>query len=432
MRASNQSPHMGMLAHEDWWLLSGSPERLFSLHDGIIKTRPIAGTKKRGSSEAEDEALSSKLRACPKENAEHAMLVDLMRNDLNKVCTPGSVHVSEDRTVEFYSHVMHLVSEVSGECLRPLRDIMAALFPGGTITGAPKTAAMASIVGLEPTPRGPYTGSLGYISSGYGCDFNILIRSVYKHQAKAWTQAGAGIVIESEPEQEWLEVNKKAQFVSDILSGNVSVRALKAPLMGPALPKTRANAERNVRIAFLENHDSFSFNIVEALELLGAQVEVFTKTPTPGAAQSFSHMVIGPGPGSPTSNPHIFDWIQKALAQNQPLLGICLGHQALGQHFGGSITRAPRPVHGTSWAITHQGQGLFAGLPSPAHFARYHSLVLQQAPADFLVDAVSADDCIMAIRHKTKPFFGLQFHPESYLSDLGYRLLNAFLECNHG
>src|SRR5690606_18669346 len=130
MRKNNPSPFMGAVHQDNWWLLSGSPERLFSLVDGRISTRPIAGTKKRERDLASDDARVAELFACPKENAEHAMLVDLLRNDLNQISRPGSVRIDEDRSVEFYSHVMHLVSEVSGETSAGLKDIFSAMFPG--------------------------------------------------------------------------------------------------------------------------------------------------------------------------------------------------------------------------------------------------------------------------------------------------------------
>jgi anthranilate/para-aminobenzoate synthase component I len=141
--------------------VSGSPERLFERHGETISARPIAGTRPRGASAAADAALEAELRASPKELAEHVMLVDLLRNDLSRVCRPGTVEVSEAFTVERYSHVMHLVSEVRGRSRAALGELVRAIFPGGTITGAPKESVMAEIARLEPVPRGAYTGSLG-------------------------------------------------------------------------------------------------------------------------------------------------------------------------------------------------------------------------------------------------------------------------------
>lgn len=426
MRSNNHSPFMGVMQHDDWWLLSGSPERLFSLHNGRISARPIAGTKKRGADSAMDDAQVASLRQCPKENAEHAMLLDLMRNDLNQVATASTVRVDEDRTVELYSHVMHLVSEVSGETTAPLCEIVRALFPGGTITGAPKTSVMTAIADLETSPRGPYTGSLGYISAGFGIDFNIIIRSVFKHKDRAWTNTGAGIVIDSDENSEWGEVHKKAQAIKDILENNAIAKPARAMIRGPSLPPALPEVPlKNVRVLFIENQDSFSFNIVDALKTVGASVHLAANCES--SLTDFSHVIIGPGPGNPSDIPALSSMIQRTVDFGLPILGICLGHQAIGHRFGAAIKKIPEPVHGKSHQVFHFGRGLFAGLRSPSTFARYHSLAIDQAPRDFLVDAYTEDDCIMAIRHQTLPIFGVQFHPESYLSRCGQALLRNFL-----
>lgn len=427
LRAHNESPFMGMMAHDDFAILSGSPERLFSLKDGIITARPIAGTKRRGENDVIDRDRLNELTQCPKENAEHAMLVDLIRNDLNKITEPGTLVVSEDRSIEFYSHVMHLVSEVRGKTNHNLKDIMAALFPGGTITGAPKQSVMSTIAELESFPRGPYTGSLGYISSGFGIDFNILIRSVLTHKNQSWVNAGAGIVIDSDPEQEWLEIHAKAQAIRDIQKRASCMRPLRPTITGPTRKiYDKSSDHQHKRVLFIENHDSFSFNIIEALNVLGASVKVMTLNALTNIPDC-SHVVIGPGPGNPTSMPLLTEFIKDVLEKNLPLLGICLGHQAIGHYFGATIKKAPLPIHGQPHTIHHNAQRLFLGLSSPALFTRYHSLVIEQAPKNFVVNAYSDDDCIMAISHSSRPIFGVQFHPESYLSKEGHSLLNQFL-----
>ncbi|MES2504035.1 MAG: anthranilate synthase component I family protein [Myxococcota bacterium] len=207
LKTNNPSPFMGILQGPDWSIVSGSPERLFRLQNGTISTQPIAGTKPNIPG-AREQLLSN-----PKELAEHAMLVDLMRNDLARICKTGSVKVPKPFDIEAYRHVLHLVSTVTGETDAPLGDIMCAIFPGGTITGAPKESAMQSIARHELIPRGPYTGSFGYVSSGHGVDFNILIRSLFIGRNKTYFSAGAGIVIGSDPQSELEETEHKvAQF----------------------------------------------------------------------------------------------------------------------------------------------------------------------------------------------------------------------------
>lgn len=430
MRSNNKSPHMGIVKHDDWWLLSGSPERLFSLQNGQITTRPIAGTKKRAFDPKVDDAHIAELQACPKENAEHAMLVDLMRNDLNLIAKPNTVRVTEDRTVEFYSHVMHLVSQVEAQTSASLKEIFYALFPGGTITGAPKENVMATIADFEATPRGPYTGSLGYISAGFGVDFNILIRSIFKQKNQAVINAGAGIVIDSKPDNEWLEIHKKAESINDILQNRSQAKPPRKMLYGPKIDKpVLKTCPTATKVLFIENHDSFSFNLVDALQSLGAEVVVSLHKDI-ASLKAYSHVVIGPGPGNPNQG-QFTNLLTEVIKHSIPLLGICLGHQAIGHHFGANIIKLRQPVHGKPHAISHFGGGLFIDLPSPTMFVRYHSLAIDQAPSGFVVDAYSDDDVVMAIRHSRLPIFGVQFHPESYLSQGGHQLLWRFLMERH-
>lgn len=423
MRSKNLSPFMGLIEDEDWQVLSLSPERLFSFKDGTLSARPIAGTKKRDFDLEKDDALLLDLKNCPKENAEHAMLVDLMRNDLNQVAKPGTVEVSEDRSVEFYGHVMHLVSNLTSKSTASLKEIFSALFPGGTITGAPKKSVMKAIHELEQYPRGPYTGSLGYVS-GEGSDFNILIRSIFRHGDNAFTHAGAGIVIDSSAESEWEEIHKKAQGIKDILNNRHEPKPFRAMLKGPSLPRHEIPKAKEYSLWFLENNDSFSFNIIDAFKSLKAKVYVARLGED--IHEYCTHVVIGPGPGNPSLMPELQAVIKRALDLKIPLLGICLGHQALGHYFGAKVRRLKTPVHGQAHLVDHQKQGLFKNLSSPTRFARYHSLVVASAPTEFLIDA-SSDDEIMALRHEHLPIFGVQFHPESYLSEDGLKLLANFL-----
>lgn len=426
MRAHNNSPFMGIMHSDDWWLLSGSPERLFSYHDGLLTTRPIAGTKAREHDRALDDQQVAALATCLKENAEHAMLVDLMRNDLHQVCLPGTVKVDEDRSVEFYSHVMHLVSQISGRTTASIQQILSAIFPGGTITGAPKANVMRTIAELESSPRGPYTGSMGYVSAGFGCDFNILIRSIFKHQDQAIINAGAGIVIDSDELSEWQEILRKAQAVKDILEHKQECKPPRDIILGKPVANVSSMKPSHAKVIFYENHDSFSFNIVGALKSLGAEVVVSTDARAINFAH-FSHVVIGPGPGNPENLPELAHVIDHAILHQLPILGICLGHQAIGHYFGARIKKLPMPIHGVPHAVFHYERGLFHGLASPLTFTRYHSLAIAEAPHEFVVDAYCDDDCIMAIRHQHLPIFGVQFHPESYLSHGGHLLLGNFL-----
>ena len=194
-------------------ILSSSPERLIESRHGIIRTRPIAGTYPRGKDSDEDRRLSADLLMHPKERAEHIMLVDLERNDLGRICEPGSVHVPEQMVVESYAHVHHIVSEVSGRLCRGVLpgDIIRAVFPGGTITGCPKIRCMEIIAELEQGPRNAYTGSVGYLGTNGDMDLNILIRTITWRNGRYSLQAGAGIVADSDPQRELAETRSKAE-----------------------------------------------------------------------------------------------------------------------------------------------------------------------------------------------------------------------------
>lgn len=212
LRSVNPSPYMFYLQFGDTKLVGASPEVLVRLTNRKIDLRPIAGTRPRGTTTIEDEALEKDLLADPKERAEHIMLVDLGRNDVGRVAVPGSVGVSTFMEVERYSHVMHIVSHVQGE-LKPgldCFDLFMSAFPAGTVTGAPKVRAMQIINELEPCSRGPYAGGVGYFGFNGNMDFCITIRTITISKDTLSIQAGAGIVYDSSPEKEYEETLKKA------------------------------------------------------------------------------------------------------------------------------------------------------------------------------------------------------------------------------
>ncbi len=213
IRQINPSPYMGLWRHPDFEIVSGSPELLVRKQGTQVSSRPIAGTRPRGSSASEDQSLSSELQVHPKENAEHLMLVDLIRNDLGRICKHGTVRVPEFMTQERYSHVIHLVSQVEGtwDCQLPLSDLIPAVFPGGTITGAPKVRTMEIIEEMEPVRRHYYTGSMGWISFQEDTEWNILIRTLILQKQQAHLYTGAGIVADSIPEKEFLECLQKGK-----------------------------------------------------------------------------------------------------------------------------------------------------------------------------------------------------------------------------
>lgn len=215
LRGLNPSPYMYFLDLADFWIVGSSPEILARLEDGQVTVRPIAGTRRRGRNEAEDRALEAELLADPKELAEHLMLIDLGRNDCGRVARVGSVRMTDRMTVERYSHVMHIVSNVVGELAPGLDalDVLRATFPAGTVSGAPKVRALEIIDELEPVKRGIYSGAVGYLAFNGNMDLAIAIRTAVIKDGRLHIQAGAGVVADSVPELEWQETMNKGRAI---------------------------------------------------------------------------------------------------------------------------------------------------------------------------------------------------------------------------
>lgn len=215
LRTLNPSPYMYFVDLGDFHIVGSSPEILVRLEDDSVTVRPIAGTRRRGRDESEDQAMETELLADPKERAEHIMLVDLGRNDIGRVANTGSVRVTDRMTIERYSHVMHIVSNVVGKLRDGLDaiDVLRATFPAGTVSGAPKVRAMEIINELEPTRRGIYAGAVGYLSWSGNMDTAIAIRTAVIKDRVLYIQAGAGIVADSVPRLEWKETMNKARAI---------------------------------------------------------------------------------------------------------------------------------------------------------------------------------------------------------------------------
>lgn len=466
LQAANPSPFMALFEEERFALVSGSPEQLLAFDGTTVRSRPIAGTRKRGATRADDDALERELLADPKEQAEHTMLVDLVRNDVAQVSVPGTVGVPERMSVERYRHVMHLVSRVEGTA-RPgttALDCIGALFPGGTVTGAPKVRACQRIHEAEPVARGPYTGSAGFISWSGNAHWNILIRSVVLQDGIARVHAGSGIVADSDPEREWKETNRKARALLEAVQGRDTgggsrerlgevtrhgswtppskkdaLAAMRAASPNPAVSSRHRTSGAQAsgpsappRVLLIDNYDSFVHNLADYCSTLGADVKVVRNDVDWRAAVAAfqpTHVILSPGPGWPDGAGSTLE-IAKDMHGRLPLLGVCLGHQAIGQAFGGHVMVHPDgPVHGKADRIGHTGQGLFTGLRGPIMATRYHSLVVDVGGLDddWIVDATLADGTTMALRHQRCPTYGLQFHPESLCTDHGLELLARFL-----
>jgi anthranilate synthase component 1 len=236
LRLTNPSPHMFYFESDGLTLVGSSPERLVSVRGSRVEGRPIAGTRPRGATPEEDEALAAELRSSIKERAEHDMLVDLARNDLGRVARTGTVRLAEHATLERFARVQHLVSRVECELAsgRDALDALAASFPAGTVSGAPKVRAMELVAGLEPATRGPYAGAFGYLDGSGDLDMAIVIRSFVASGGVLSLQSGAGIVFDSDPEREHRETLDKARALFDAarLADSPAFRPARAALEG--------------------------------------------------------------------------------------------------------------------------------------------------------------------------------------------------------
>jgi anthranilate synthase component I len=230
LRLVNPSPYMYFLRHAEATLAGSSPEPMVMLRDGRVISRPIAGTRRRGTNEEHDRRMAAELQEHPKERAEHVMLVDLARNDVGRVVKFGTERVEELMTLERYSHVMHLTSQVAGDLAegRTPVDVLRATFPAGTVSGAPKVRAMEIIDDLEPTKRGAYAGVVGYLDFSGNLDTAITIRTMIWRDGQATLQAGAGIVADSDPADEDLECRNKARAL--LTAAEAARRLLGSPV----------------------------------------------------------------------------------------------------------------------------------------------------------------------------------------------------------
>ena len=368
LATNNPAPFSGYIEAADLGiaLASSSPEILVETEGDEIMTAPIKGTRPRGSDADQETLLRRDLVHDQKERAEHRMLVDLERNDLGIVSKPGSVFQSRF-DVEAYANVQHLVSQIKGTLNEDKDgvDALQALFPGGSITGCPKTVVCAAIDELEKRPRSFWTGSMGWIDVHSGnSTWNIMIRTLEaRYTTDGWqgtVVAGGGITIESNPDAEVAEAIWKAAALrracgwlnpdtKPISKGELGIY----PLYLEQQPYSSSETF-DLNIAFIDNLDSFSHNIIHALQSLGCNVETFDGR---GEIVDFNHdaIVIGPGPGRPEISPLSIH----AAALDLPTLGICLGHQAIGITRGMRLIESPLgPVHGVPSKIIADGSGL--------------------------------------------------------------------------
>ena len=389
-------------------VVGSSPEMLVRVEGSRVETHPIAGTRRRGRDEEEDLRLGEELKRNEKERAEHVMLVDLGRNDVGRVCEYGSVRVPQFMGLERFSHVMHLTSIVEGklaaDCDR--LDALVSCFPAGTVSGAPKVRAMQIIRELEPSGRGLYAGAVGYLDFAGNLDFCIAIRTVIMSGRMAYVQAGAGIVMDSNPAAEYEETRDKARAL---------VRALELAQAGPL----RLHDRRHRQLRFVHLQPRAVPGRARRRRARDAQRCRDGRRCAGGEAGSDRHLA---GARTARRGRRHDGGDRAARARRRRSWACASATRRSARCSAASVVRAAVPMHGKTSTIEHDGRGVFTGIDGP--FRRVALSLAgrggRQLPADLIVSAADARG-----RHdhgaapSTWPVHGVQFHPESILTGEG-------------
>jgi anthranilate synthase len=428
---NNPSPYSFLINMGAEQLVGASPEMYVRVSGRRVETSPISGTVPVGESPMETAAHIKALISSDKEESELTMCTDVDRNDMTRVCVPGTVRLIGRRLLELYSRVVHTVDHVEGELAEPYDalDAFATHLWACTVSGAPKPVALQTIEELEKSPRRWYGGAIGYLSVNGGCNSGMTLRTVHLERGLASVRAGATLLYDSDPATEERETRIKAQAFLEATLGKPRARAAAAGGARPQLPG------RGRRVLFVDFLDSFVHTLASYVRITGAEVTTVRANFPDSLLDELRPDLIflSPGPGTPAER-GVGAIVARALERNIALAGVCLGHQGMAEHFGAKLGVLDTPWHGKPTRVHHDGKGVFTGLPSPLNAARYHSLyVLREGlPAELEVAAESEDGVIMALRHKRLPIETLQFHPESILTleqEHGQRLIENLFAC---
>lgn len=422
---NNPSPYSFLINMGEEHLVGASPEMFVRVVGDRVETSPISGTVPVGDSPMETADHIKQLLGSEKEESELTMCSDVDRNDMTRVCKPGSVKLIGRRLIETYSRLVHTVDHVEG-ILAPGFDGLDAFTThlwAATVTGSPKPMALRTIEALENTPRRWYSGAVGFAGVNGNMNTGMTLRTIHLEKGMASVRAGATLLYDSIPALEERETRIKASAFLEAMLGDPS------PTAGPGGPDRDRLPGKGKRVLFVDFLDSFVHTLASYVRVTGAEV-MTVRVPFPHSVlDEFKPdlMFLSPGPGTPEER-GVGDVVRLALDRGLPLFGVCLGHQGMAQVFGAQLGVLETPVHGKPGTISHRGQGVFQGLPNPFGAARYHSLYVKREglPPELEVLAESGDGVIMALRHKTLPICTVQFHPESILTlkeEVGQRLI---------
>ncbi|MDH4249122.1 MAG: anthranilate synthase component I, partial [Deltaproteobacteria bacterium] len=368
---NNPSPYSFLINMGTEQLVGASPEMFVRAVGRRVETSPISGTVPVGDSPMETAAHIKALISSDKEESELTMCTDVDRNDMTRVCVPGSVRLIGRRLLEMYSRVVHTVDHVEGELAESYDalDAFATHLWACTVTGAPKPVALQFIEDHENSPRRWYAGAVGFLSVTGDLNTGMTLRTVHLEEGYARVRAGATLLYHSDPAAEERETRVKASAFLEATLGKTRPR----PRPGGANRPGAAGQGR--RVLFVDFLDSFVHTLASYVRATGAQVStVRTGFPDTYLEQPRPDLVfLSPGPGTPAER-GVGEIVKRALARDLPLFGVCLGHQGMAEYFGARLGVLEVPRHGQPTQISHNGEGLFAGLPNPFTAARYHSL----------------------------------------------------------
>jgi anthranilate synthase len=434
MRRINPSPYGFFLnLGENEYLVGASPEMYVRVQGQRIETCPISGTIKRGADAIEDAQNIQLLLESEKEASELTMCTDVDRNDKSRICEAGSVQVLGRRQIEMYSRLIHTVDHVEGR-LRDNFDAVDAFLTHMwvvTVTGAPKVWAMNFIEQYEKSPRRWYAGAVGWFGFNGNLNTGLVLRTLRIEEGIAEIRVGATLLYDSEPQAEEQETRLKASAFIDMLQKQEP--KLKA---GPGL-----QAGLGKKVLLVDHQDSFVHTLANYIRQTKAEVVTMRSEFAVDylKAHDFDLVVLSPGPGRPEDFA-IKQTIAAVLQKDIPLFGVCLGLQGIVEYFGGKLDVLPYPMHGKASEIkVKNSSGLFKGLGNSFTAGRYHSLYacLENIPDELEVTAVTHDEVVMAISHKTLSIQAVQFHPETILSmqnQAGLKIINNLMELisHHG
>jgi anthranilate synthase len=421
MQRASPSPYEFLLQFGDEQLVGASPEMFVRVEGHRVETCPISGTVRRTGDPIRDAESIKELLDSTKEESELTMCTDVDRNDKSRVCEPGTVKVIARRVIEAYAGLFHTVDHVEGFLKEGFDSLDAFLSHmwAVTVVGAPKKAAAIAIEALEKEARRWYGGAIGMLSLSGDINTGILIRTTYLRNGRATYPAGATLLYDSVPEMEERETRLKATGFFRILGGEAEKPRVEV----------REGDGAGVRMLLVDNDDCFIHTLANYARQTGAEVVTYRAGFPPEMIRQIapSLILISPGPGRP-SDFGVPELVKNAVRLGVPVFGVCLGLQGAVEAFGGELGVLDYPMHGKPSWITHNGKGVFEGLPERFQVGRYHSLFARREtlPSCMEVTAESEDGVIMGVRHKELPVEAVQFHPESILTlegDCGLRMI---------